>query len=124
MKMETMYNTNQIKGFSEFVKEIMIVKGIRQSGLIASSLLSKTTISRLCRNSNDKGSSYVPTLPIIMAISVGLRLSREEATKLLFCAFPEMELWGCFLDKQLTIHQINEILYDNGFTLLGNLIED
>ena len=117
-------NNNQIKGFSEFVNETMATKAMRQSDLIASSLLSRTTISRICRNSNDKGSSYVPTLSVVMAISVGLRLNREEATELFFCAFPEMEILGCSLDKQLNICQINEILYDNGLTLLGNSIEE
>ncbi len=89
MKMDTMYNTNQIKGFSVFVKGIMTVKGIRQSDLMASSLLSRTTISRICRNSNDKGSNYVPTLPIITSISVGLRLAERKQQNCSFVPFPK-----------------------------------
>ena len=115
---------NQVKRFSAFVNETMTAKEMRQSDLIASSLLSRTTISRICRDSNDKGSSYVPTLPVVMAVSIGLRLNREEATELLFCAFPEMELWGGFLDKRLDIYEANEILDNEGLTLLGNSVED
>ena len=72
------------------------------------------------RNENDRGSAYLPTIPAIMAVSVGLRLAPEEATELLFAAFPEMSLWGGFLEKKLDIDQANEILYEKGFPLLGN----
>ena len=102
----------------------MNVKGITQAELTRKSGLSKTTVSRICRNSNDKGSSYLPTLPIIMSISVGLQLTRAQASALLFSAFPEMALWGGFLDERMDIDQANEILHDAGLPLLGGANEE
>ena len=94
-----------------------------QSALVKSSALSKTTISRICRNNNDKGSSYLPTPSVVMAVSVGLKLSPAEAKELLFAAFPEMAHWSGFLESRLTIYEANEILYENGIPLLGNNME-
>ena len=111
------------KDFSTIVNEYLKVKRITQSDLIKLTLLSKTTISRVCRNSNDKGATYIPTFSVVMAISIGLKLTRAETEQLFFAAFPEMELLGYFLDKKMDIDQANEILYDNGLPLLGNIEE-
>lgn len=108
------------KCFSECVKGEMSAKNMTQAELERKSLLSATTISRICRNSNDKKSTYKPTLPVVCAVSIGLGLNREKATDLLFSAFPEIELWGDFLDKRLDIDDVNAILYENGLTLWGN----
>ena len=98
----------------------MTGRGITQTELIRSTLLSRTTISRICRNSNDKGSTYQATLPVVWALSIGLKLNREEATDMLFSAFPEMELWGKFLEKRLSIDDVNDILDEAGLPLWGN----
>ena len=66
----------------------------------------------------------MPTLAVIMAISVGLELTRAQASALLFAAFPEMALWGGFLDQRLDIDQANEILYTNGLPILGSVNEE
>ena len=108
------------KSFSDTVKHYLEVKGMSRSDFKKASALPKTTVSRIWRNTNDKGSSYMPDLHCVMAISIGLKLTREEAEELLFSAFPEMAVWGRFLDKRLSIDQVNEILYDNGLPLLGN----
>jgi len=98
-------------------------KGLTQSKLVKSSALSKTTISRICRNDNDKGSTYLPTYPVAMAVSIGLRLNPTETKELFFAAFPEMAYWSDFLENSLTIDEANEILYENGLSLLGNIKE-
>jgi len=116
-------NTDKYVNFSSAVVRYMKENGMTQSDLVKSSALSRTTISRICRNNNDKGSSYLPTLSIVMAVSVGLKLSCAEAKELLFAAFPEMAHWSGFLERRLTIYEANEILYDNGLPLLGNSIE-
>ena len=116
-------NEKNYKDFSTIVNEHLKIKGMKQTDLMKSSYLSKTTISRICRNSNDKGAAYLPTLSVVMAISIGLNLTRAEADKLFYAAFPEMEFWGEFLDKRMDIDQANEILYDNGLSLLGNIEE-
>jgi len=109
--------------FSDVVKEYMGSRGYTNARLVEISNLSKTTISRVCRNSNDKGSSYIPTLHIVMAIGIGLKLNHEETKRLLFSAFPEMALWSDIIDRRLNIHDANEVLYENGFPLLGNVEE-
>ncbi len=116
--------TKNYKHFSDAVKKLLKEKVKKQSDLVNESCLSKTTVSRICRNSNDKGSTYLPTIQIVMAVCVGLKLTRTQARELLFCAYPEMELWGDFLDNHLTIDQSNEILDYYGFPLLGNIKEE
>ena len=99
-------------------------KAMSQTKLAFRSGLSKTTISRIVRNSNDKGGSYTPTEPIIMALSIALGLTSAESKKQLFyAAFPERALWDDFLDRHLNLYQANEILYDNGLPTLGNVEE-
>ena len=116
-------STDKYENFSSAVVRHMKEKRMTQSDLVKSSALSKTTISRICRNNNDKGSSYLPTPAVVMAVSVGLKLSCDEAKALLFAAIPEMAYWSGFLERSLTIDEANESLYDNGLPLLGNNIE-
>ena len=95
-----------------------------QSDLAQKSLLTKTTVSRICRNSNDKGSSYMPDFHTVMSVCIGLSLTPDEAEELLFSAFPEMSFMKRFLNEKLTIQQANDILYDNGLSMLGNIKEE
>ena len=108
------------KSFSENVRTRMEKTRVTQKKLVEKSLLSKTTISRICRNSNDKGNTYQATLPVVMAVCVGLRLNREEAKELFFSAFPEFDAWTTILERKWDIDQANELLYENGLPLLGN----
>jgi transcriptional regulator with XRE-family HTH domain len=107
------------KCFSDWVRDKASEKKLTQAELIISSGLSRTTINRIFRNSNDKGSAYEVTMPVVKLLSVVLALNREEATEMLFSAFPDMELWGHFLDKKLGIAEIDIILDENGFDLWG-----
>lgn len=110
--------------FSDTVMRYLKIKGMTQSDLVKTSRLPKTTVSRICRNTNDKGSSYMPDLHTAMSVSLGLSLSPDEAEKLFFSAFPEMSFMRRFLDERLAVQQANEILYDNGLPLLGNIKEE
>lgn len=114
---------NAAANFSDYVVKGAAKKGMLQADLVQKSLLSKTTISRIFRDSTDKGTTYQPTLPVVWAISIGLALNRDEAKELLFLAFPAFELWGCFLDKGLSIYDVNSTLYDAGLPLWGNMKE-
>lgn len=91
-----------------------------QADLVRASLLLKSTVCKICNNTNGKGSTYQASLPVIWALSIGLKLTRAEATDMLFSAFPEMELWGKFLDNRLSIYDVNYILYEAGLALWGN----
>ncbi|MCI9414530.1 MAG: helix-turn-helix transcriptional regulator [Clostridiales bacterium] len=116
-------NNNLDRNFSDSVKRYLKMKGMTQSDLAKKSLLTKTTISRICRNSNDKGSSYIPTQRTVISVSLGLGLTLDEAKELSYDAFPERMLYVCFLEKSMTVLQANEILYEKGLPLLGNTEE-
>jgi len=107
------------KSFSDFVKDKMAERKMNQSDLSRSSLLSVKTVGRVYNNKNYIGSAYRATLPVVLAVSVGLKLSRAEADELLYSAFPEMKLWGCFLDRKLDIDEVNAILDENGLLPWG-----
>lgn len=92
-----------------------------QAQLERASCLSRITINRIYRNSNDKGSTYQPSLPVACAVSIGLALNRTEAKDLLYSAFPELELLGEFLDNKLSIDAVNDILYENDLPTWGSL---
>lgn len=100
--------------FSDWVKNAMNARHMSQAKLARSSSLAETTISRVCRDSNDRGSVYHPTIEIVCKISIGLGLDRDETKELLFSAFPELEIWGYALDHHLDIFDVEEILYENG----------
>ena len=116
-------NHNQFTTFSEGVKYYLKVKNMTQAELSRASLLSKTIISRICRDSNDKGSYYTPALDCFMAVSIGLKLTPAEAKELFIATFPELALFDGFLDQRLTIDQVNERLYDKGLRILGSAEE-
>ena len=116
-------NYNQFTTFSEGVKYYLKLKNMTQAGLSRASLLSKTIISRICRDSNDKGSTYVPTSSVVIAVSIGLGLNIPEAEELLYAAFPERAYWPIFLENGTTTDEATEILYENGLPLLGNIKE-
>ena len=80
-------------------------------------------MSRIKRNKNDKGATYKPTMNIVRSVYIGLGMNREEAVRLWSAAFPEMTNDGFYLDNKLTIDEVNEILYEEGHELLGNIIE-
>ncbi len=81
--------------------------------------LSKTTVSRICQNTNHKGTSYSPTHIIVMAVCVGLGLNKEEAREAFFAAFPELRLFETILEKRLDIIDANALLDENGVPTLG-----
>ena len=121
-KSKTTYSPHN--NFSKEVKKKAKSNGLTQARLTEKSQLSKTTIGRIYRNTNDKGGTYTPTLQVVFAVGMALQLSRDEAMELLYTAFPEMALWLQFLDDGLDFFEANEILYDLGLSTWGNSIED
>jgi len=97
-------------------------KEMTQADLAIHSGLSKTTISRICRNSNDKGGRYTPTEDVILALSIAFRLtSAESKKKLLYAAFPQRAYWDEFLDNRLNIFEVNIFLEENNLPIMGNM---
>ncbi len=87
-------NPKEVVSFSNTLKHFMKLGGVTQAELVRKSNLSKTTISQMCRNSNDKGSSYQPAPSIVIAVIIALKLKREEAKMLEYAAFPQREADG------------------------------
>lgn len=113
--------------FSEVVNRLLAnqTNGIKNAAELAlQSNLSKVTISRICRNSNDKGASYRPTPSVVIAICVAFSLDSAATKKLFDTVFPEQPLWRLILDQHMNIVQANEFLYDNNCPLLGNAKEN
>jgi hypothetical protein len=112
------------ESFSKAVIRLLKENGKELTDLRKLSLLSKPTVSRIRRDTNDKGSNYQPTQAVVMAVCVGLKLNRAQAAELMFTAFPEMALWGEILDRRLDIMDANEMLDDVGLPTLGNAKEE
>lgn len=92
-----------------------------QADLMAKANLSKTTVSRICRNKNDKGGSYKPTRRMVITICVALGLNKAEKDNLMKIAFPEEELWDLIIENKLDIFESNELLFEKNLPLLGSL---
>lgn len=110
--------------FSDTVKRYLQERNVTEADLMRVASLSKTTASRIYRNSNDKGSTYEPTLRVVMAVSIGLQLTRKETKALLFCAFPQLELWGEFMDQRVGVTQADMVLFEQSLPLLSNYKEN
>lgn len=102
----------------------MDAKGYTQADLVRRSHLSKTTISRILRDDNDKGRTYQPKESVVVTLSLALELGIEEASTLYFTAFPERIFWPIFIDKKFSVSEANEVLYEYGLPLLDNAKEE
>lgn len=111
---------NQYKSFSELVKGLMQDKKMTAADLSRASGLSKTTISRVLRDTNDKGQTYRPTDGIVAAIGLALGQGLDGWEKLLFAAFPERMIWRDAYLHKLSVADTNDLLYEEGLPLLGN----
>lgn len=94
-----------------------------QAELIRKSQLTRTTVSRICRNSNDKGSCYQPTERVVMSICVALGLDKAETIEMFYAAFPYFPFWNEIIEKKMNIFEANELLDEQGLPLLGSQTE-
>ena len=95
-------------------------KKITQAELVVKSGLSRTTVSRIYRNSNDKGSTYqADSLEIINAVCIGLGVYEKELKeRIFFAAFPQFVAWKQIDEEKMNIFEANEYLDDLGLPLL------
>ena len=120
-------STKKKKVFDDFSHAViwrMNERNITQADLVRLSALSKSTISNMLRNTNNKGKKYRPTPEVVMAVSIGLKLTYDEYLELLYLAYPSMEHIKELLDKRFSIDEANIVLYDKGLPLLGNIKKD
>lgn len=111
---------NEFLSFPEAVEQHLEEKNMTHGDLTRASQLSRTTISRIFRNENDKGSTYKPSPEVVMAICVALRLDEDETEEMFFVAYPEWKCWKEISRRKLSMNQANELLYDSGLSTLGN----
>ena len=117
------YN-KEVNSFLDSVKKYLKIKKMTQADLIRKSMLTRTTVSRICRNSNDKGSTYQPTDRIVMSVCVALGLDSKETKELFSLAFPYLKCWDKIIAEKMNIDQANSFLYDEGLPLLGSPIDE
>ena len=94
-------------------------KGWKQIDLAEASNLPTVTISRIVRNSNDRGGPFYLTEEIIAAIAVAFEKGEDGWRTLSDAAFPERKLWMEALRSKDNIIQLNIRLCDNGLPQLG-----
>ena len=109
--------------FADTLVMIMNRKKMTRSKLAAMSTLSENTISRM-RSSDD----YCPTKQMVLAVCVALELSPVEAISLFEKAGLSLKLTNaqdvayyyilCNCGGY-SIDDINDVLYDNGFEMIG-----
>ncbi len=110
---------NQNETFSSLVQGLLQEKRWKAALLAEKSNLSKTTVSRILRDSNDKGSTYQPTANIVTAVSLAFELDIAGWEKMMLAAFPQMAIWREGFQEHLSVHDVNDRLYNKGFPLLG-----
>lgn len=95
-------------------------KKITQAELVTKSGLSRTTISRIFRDSNDKGSSYqAESLDVVNAVCIGLGIFDAGVKRAIFyAAFPQFSAWEHIDEMKMNIIDANIYLYDQGLPLL------
>ena len=110
--------------FGNMLTAVMKAREVTQAQMSRLCSISASKLCRLCKNETSKGNFYTPSVREIMAISLVLKLTREETSELFFAAFPEVEYWGAFLDSHVDIFDANSILYDAGLSTLGSLKDE
>ena len=115
------------KTFSDAVNKYLADKGMTQADLIARGNLSKTTVGRICRNTNDKNKEkdkktpYTPTHRMVMTVCVALGLSKAEKDEMMRIAFPEEEVWDEILEKRMNLIDANMYLKERNLHELGSV---
>ena len=94
-------------------------KGWKQIDLADAANLPTVTISRIMRNSNDRGGPFYLTEEIIAAIAVAFEKGEDGWRTLSDAAFPERRLWIEALRSKDNIIKLNMRLCDNGLPQLG-----
>ena len=114
--------------FSDAVNKYLAEKGMTQADLMARGNLSKTTVGRICRNTNDKNKDkdknkktpYTPTHRMVMTVCVALGLSKAEKDEMMRIAFPEEEVWDEIIEKRMNLIDANIYLKERKLPTLGS----
>ena len=106
------------ESFSDGVRKLLKIKKMKQSDLVGQSNLTRSTVNRICRNSNDNDYEYEqPNTKVFIAVCVGLKLTPAEKDKLYAVAYPEMALLDEVLEKHMDIVSAEDFLNDHGCSI-------
>ena len=116
--------SGQNETFSSLVRGLLQERGWNAAFLAKESNLSKTTVSRILRDSNDRESTYQPTMNIVTAVSLAFKLDIAGWEKMKLAAFPQTAIWREGFQEHLSVHDVNDRLYEQGLPLLGIVDDD
>jgi transcriptional regulator with XRE-family HTH domain len=98
---------------------------LKQKELANLSGISYQKISRMCRDSNDRKSTYNLKLNDVLAVILTLNAQgafdfpEDEGMELLYTAFPHLTLFQDFLKKRVGVPRADTILIDKGYKPFG-----
>lgn len=103
---------------ARLIKERMKKLGMTQKELAEAACMSEAKISRIMRNSNETGNSFVWTELDINKISVALQWGKQGRELLRYAIYPELACYDEALENREGIVRLNCRLYEQGFPIV------
>ena len=92
--------------------------GMTQKELAEAACISEAKISRIMRNSNETGNSFVWTELDINKISVALQWGKQGRELLRYAIYPELAYYDEALENREGMVRLNCRLYEQGFPIV------
>lgn len=103
---------------ARLIKERMKKLGMTQKDLAEVACMSEAKISRIMRNSNETGNSFVWTELDINKISVALQWGKQGRELLRYAIYPELAYYDEALENREGMVRLNCRLYEQGFPIV------
>ncbi len=103
---------------ARLIKERMKKLGMTQKELAEAACMSEAKISRIMRNSNETGNSFVWTELDINKISVALQWGKQGRELLRYAIYPELACYDGALENREGMVRLNCRLYEQGFPIV------
>ena len=103
---------------ARLIKERMKKLGMTQKELAEAACMSEAKISRIMRNSNETGNSFVWTELDINKISVALQWGKQGRELLRYAIYPELAYYDEALENREGMVRLNCRLYEQGFPIV------
>ena len=107
-------NPDYRKALCELVNRFLIEREWSPARLARESGQSKATISRITNYQNNGDPNYRPQIRTIFAVALALKLDRHKRQLLFETAFPEWMIYSQAADKEWSVQETNELLYNKG----------
>ena len=103
---------------ARLIKERMKKLGMTQKELAEAACMSEAKISRIMRNSDKTGNSFVWTELDINKISVALQWGKQGRELLRYAIYPELACYDEALENREGMVRLNCRLYEQGFHIV------